>query len=217
MDRKAIKTDTKNLLNENYSYFIKLFLISFILIFITYFPNIYFAGTYDLDTWSWTSYDSVSSLSAALLAIFVVSAQFTGVDILRDKSKLTTPFQRCLTIFENGQLFLGTIIIYLLAYIWIFLWTLLFIFPGIIKALAYSQSLFIYRDRLLKNDPIKYTEAVTLSRELMVGHKWEFFVFQLSFIGYWLLTIVTFGVAGIWVIPYYRLSTANYYVHLTQF
>lgn len=213
MDRKLIKTETKNLLNENYPYFLKLFLVVFVLAVFVYIPTICVSSANSFDDIDvWTSYDSL--FLSMLLAIFAVSAQYAGIDILKDKSKLTDPFKKCLIAFANGQVFLGSVIVYLLIYVKTFLWTLVLIFPGIIKSMAYSQALFIYRDHILADDPIGYNEALRLSSKLMVGHKWDFFVFQLSFIGYWLLSIVTFGVASIWVIPYYHLSTANYYVHL---
>ena len=121
-----------------------------------------------------------------------------------------------MTIFQSGDLFIGTIIVELLCFLWVFLWSLLLVVPGIIKAIAYSQAAFIYRDKLNAGEKIGYSEAVTLSRQMMAGHKWEYFVMQLSFIGWWLLSAITAGLAGIWVLPYYYITMANYYVQLSQ-
>jgi uncharacterized membrane protein len=93
---------------------------------------------------------------------------------------------------------------------------LLLVVPGIVKGLAYSQAQLIYRDAIDAGQPIGYTEAVTRSRQLMYGHKWEFFVLLLSFLGWWLLEMITFGLASIWVIPYRTMTLANFYLKLTE-
>ncbi|WP_409440971.1 DUF975 family protein [Lentilactobacillus hilgardii] len=107
-------------------------------------------------------------------------------------------------------------LISIIQYIFIILWTILLIIPGIIKSLAYSQSYFIYRDAIDRGEHISYTDAITRSRQMMDGHKWEFFVMGLSFIGWLLLVSVTAGIAAIWVQPYMSLSFANYYNELSR-
>ena len=116
---------------------------------------------------------------------------FVLIDLLRKKGDFTAPLQKSLTIFSRGDYFGGTILIELLMFIRTFLWALLLIIPGIIKSFAYSQSVFIYHDYLNQHDPIKFREAVTLSRRLMDGYKWEFFILQLSFIGWFIIAIIT--------------------------
>ncbi|MEJ6399850.1 DUF975 family protein [Nicoliella lavandulae] len=86
-----------------------------------------------------------------------------------------------------------------------------------IKSLAYSQAQFIFRDGLDNDQPVSYNQAITKSRQLMDGHKGEFFLLILSFILWYLLGIITLGLANIfYVTPYTRLTFANYYVHLTE-
>lgn len=87
------------------------------------------------------------------------------------------------------------------------LWSLLLVIPGIIKAYAYSQSMYI----LAENPGIGAREALKRSSEMMDGHKMELFVLSLSFLGWILLTGVTFGIAGIWVIPYMQATQINFY------
>ncbi len=88
-----------------------------------------------------------------------------------------------------------------------FLWTLLLIIPGIIKQYAYSMSFYILAD----NPELTAREALSKSKEMMNGHKWDLFVLQLSFIGWYLLIGVTFGIAAIYVVPYISATTANFY------
>lgn len=63
---------------------------------------------------------------------------------------------------------------------------------------------------------MSYLDAITRSRELMDGHKMDYFVMVLSFIGWDLLVLVTLGIAAIWVQPYMGLSFANFYNELAN-
>ncbi|WP_054657909.1 DUF975 family protein [Apilactobacillus ozensis] len=158
--------------------------------------------------WGMLGSTTIFSIVAGLL---MTGIMFVCIDHIRNKAEYNKPFLHSVTIINNGKYFWGTIFIYILSYIMICLWTLLLIIPGIIKGLAYSQAFYIYRDAVDKGEHISYMDAITKSRQLMDGHKWEFFVLQLSFIGWFLLVGITFGLAGIYVIPYYRLTIANFY------
>ena len=90
------------------------------------------------------------------------------------------------------------------------LWSLLFLIPGIIKAISYSMAMYI----LAENEGMPALEAISRSKEMMHGHKMEYFVLSLSFIGWAFLTGITFGLAGIWVMPYMNTTLANFYLSL---
>ena len=94
----------------------------------------------------------------------------------------------------------------LIAGIIIALCSLLFVIPGIIMALAYTFATLIVLDTKLSG-----VEALKESREMMKGHKWEFFVFMLSFIGWYLLVPFTFGLLLIWLFPYMTVAEMLYY------
>lgn len=94
-----------------------------------------------------------------------------------------------------------------LASIYVFLWSLLLIIPGIIKSYSYSMILYI----VAENPGISAKEALKRSKEMMEGHKMEYFVLGLSFSGWILVTVLTFGIAGIWTIPYMNATMANFY------
>ena len=92
------------------------------------------------------------------------------------------------------------------------LWGLLLIVPGIIVGLRYAQTNFIaanYPDR-------KVRQILGESAELMRGKKWELFLLQLSFLGWFALSIFTLGILLLWIIPYYRTTMANYYKKITE-
>jgi uncharacterized membrane protein len=87
------------------------------------------------------------------------------------------------------------------------LWSILFIIPGIIKALAYSQAPYI----IAENPNMPVMEALRLSERMMKGKKWDFFVLNLSFFGWALLSIPTLGLLTIWLEPYMQMSAVNFY------
>ena len=91
-----------------------------------------------------------------------------------------------------------------------FLWSLLFVIPGIIKTYSYSMSMYI----LAENKGKPALECINESKAITEGHKWELFVLGLSFIGWGLLCAITFGIAGIWVGPYVQTTYANAYNRL---
>ena len=91
--------------------------------------------------------------------------------------------------------------------IFICLWSLLFVIPGIVKAYSYSAVPYLFS----MNPDLKPIEAIDESKRLMNGHKWEAFVFDLSFIPHFLLAIITLGIYLIYLIPYYATCKIEFY------
>jgi len=91
-----------------------------------------------------------------------------------------------------------------------FLWSLLLVIPGIIKSLSYSMSTYI----LAENKGKAALECINESKAMTEGHKMELFVLGLSFIGWGLLCVITFGIASIWVLPYMQATYTNAYNRL---
>ena len=92
-----------------------------------------------------------------------------------------------------------------------FLWSLLFVIPGIIKR-GYSYRLVPYI--LADNPKMDANEAITLSRRMMNGHKWNAFVLDLSFLGWYILGLLAFVVGTLFVHPYYYSTDAQLYLTL---
>lgn len=110
---------------------------------------------------------------------------------------------------EYGHKFLTM----LLADLFVFLWCLLLIVPGIIKVYSYRMVPFIVRD----NPELSPTEVITRSRQMMDGQKWETFMLDLSFIGWYLLSALTLGILAVfWVNPYYYNTNAALYLRLSE-
>lgn len=100
----------------------------------------------------------------------------------------------------------------LLIGIFVFLWSLLLIIPGIIASYSYSMAYFV----LAEHPELSALEAIKESKRIMKGHKWELFVLQLSFFWWYLLCIPTLGLAMVYVIPYIEMAKANFYNRVKQ-
>ena len=88
-----------------------------------------------------------------------------------------------------------------------FLWSLLFVIPGIVKCFSYSMSMYV----LAENKGLSAHQCIEESKKMTEGHKMELFVLSLSFFGWCLLSCITFGIAYIWVMPYMSATFANAY------
>lgn len=94
-----------------------------------------------------------------------------------------------------------------LSTIYIFLWTLLLIIPGIIKSYSYALTPYI----LVEHPEMSANEAIEESMRLMDGHKFDLFYLQLSFIGWAILSILSLGLGFFWLIPYQMTAQAAFY------
>lgn len=101
-------------------------------------------------------------------------------------------------------------VLYILNNLFVFLWMLLFIVPGIVKTYAYSMSYFIIAD----HPEMSATEARKESIRMMQGNKWRLFCLDFSFIGWMLLTGLTCGILAFWVSPYQYTARAVFYEDL---
>ncbi|KLI75503.1 MULTISPECIES: DUF975 family protein [Lacticaseibacillus] len=237
MDRTSLKNQAKAELNPNFSYYLRISLPALLLMaFATLvpFPSVHEVHRGAWHTWHmvtqggpitvtggrvneyWQMWQSIVIFLSLLGVLLMIGVMFAMIDGLRGRSDHQFSWLQMFKIFERGEYFLGSLLIGLLQWVWIFLWMFLLIVPGIVKAMAYSQAQWIYRDAIDSGQPIGYTEAVTRSRELMSGHKWDYFVLLLSFLGWWLLELITMGLASIWVIPYRSMTLANFYLKLTE-
>lgn len=96
---------------------------------------------------------------------------------------------------------------YLLFVLFMYLWLLLFIIPGIIAAFRYSMAFFILAD----DEECGPLEAIRRSKEMMRGNKWKFFCLHWRFLGWYLLSLISLGIGFLWLIPYMQTSFAKFY------
>lgn len=115
-------------------------------------------------------------------------------------------------IFNGFTRWIDSVVLMLVIAIFTFLWSLLFIIPGIIKSISYSMAFYILAD----NPDMKPMEALQWSKRITYGHKGRIFYIQLSFIGWSLLAALTCGIGYIWLLPYMNLTFANLYFDLKE-
>lgn len=114
-------------------------------------------------------------------------------------------------LFASFRMYIPSVATMLLRNLYVFLWSLLFIIPGIIKGYAYSMTEYI----LYENPNLPAGRAIDMSRILTDGVKWDLFVFNLSFILWDLLSVFTFGILSIvYVNPYKLTAHASVYEDL---
>ena len=115
-------------------------------------------------------------------------------------------------LWSKTNMFATFIIASLLVSIFTFLWTLLLIIPGIIAAYSYQMTLYI----LLDNPDMNVMDAIKESKRLMKGHKMDYFILQLSFLGWIILGAFTVGILYLWLIPYMSVTMCNFYNNLKE-
>lgn len=101
----------------------------------------------------------------------------------------------------------------LLTDIYIFLWSLLFVIPGIIKYYSYSMVPYVLRDY----PDLSFDEAIEQSMHMMSGFKSKLFMLDLSFIGWAILCVFTLGIGFFWLMPYVYTNHALFYEDLQEF
>ena len=95
--------------------------------------------------------------------------------------------------------------------LFIVLWSLLFIIPGIIATYNYAMVPYL----MAEFPELKTMDAIRESKRLMQGNKWRLFCLQMSFFGWALLCVFTLGIGNLWLTPYMRTAEAAFYMHIT--
>lgn len=165
---------------------------------------------------NWISTDAANGATASTFVITLVLLPlyigylWTFLSVIRTGEKIK--FSGLFQAFSEISMYLKILGTYLVMMVYMFLWFLLLIIPGVIKAFAYSQTYFVLKD----NPDIRINAAITKSRKLMHGYKWKYFLLQLSFIGWIILSLITLGIGFIWLSPYLSASNAAFYNELVK-
>lgn len=116
------------------------------------------------------------------------------------------------TLFD-GFSFAGKLILLdIIAYIFIFLWSLLFVIPGIIAAYRYRFAVY----NLCENPEMGVMEALNMSKVQTSGYKADLFILDLTFLGWNILCGVTLGLLSIWVAPYVFQTELGYFQQIKR-
>ena len=111
------------------------------------------------------------------------------------------------TLFGYFKFWKTTAVASFLQGLFVFLWSLLFIIPGIVASYSYAMTRYI----LAEHPDMTASEAIERSKEMMSGNRFRLFCLQFSFIGWDLLCILTLGIGNLWLTPYKQAAEAAFY------
>lgn len=210
--RRDLKQNAKQALRGNWSWAIIVFLINAIIV------GILTTCGHRVDE-LYMNYDGNNiflQLASPLGSVLTWIGDFFALSLaiaflkLRDNQKEKKPYMAAFSVFTENR-FGPELINFVMTSIFIFLWTFLLIIPGIIKSYSYSMTPYIVKDMVASGKQIGATDGVSASKQLMRGHKMDLFIFDLSFIGWFLLAGMTAGIGLLWIAPYYQTAKANFY------
>lgn len=180
--------------------------------------DLLFSGNYSDFLAGYTSVETAGSVFGTLmsLALSIAVILFSGalalghckyyIDLVAENRQ-----DEVSVIFSRFDIFLKAMGLNLFMALFIWLWSLLFIVPGIIATYRYRLAPYL----MAENPGLGIREAVNMSKELMAGHKWRLFCLELSFIGWGILSALTCGIGDLWLQPYISAATAAFYIDLT--
>ena len=155
----------------------------------------------------------ISALVSAAINAFLNNPIQVGVDrFFLKNGQEPANLKELLYAFQSGN-YLKIVAVKFLAGLFITLWSLLLVIPGIIKGFEYLMVGYILAD-----DPdMGVMDALRKSKQMMKGHKWNAFVLKLSFLGWGILSLLTFGILDIFYVrPYMEATYAELYLALKQ-
>lgn len=163
-------------------------------------------------SWKFATFALIVVVAIMALRIFIGYSLEVGGKRYFVKSAQYKNNEGCFSFGFSGQNYIGIVKTMFLTNVFIFLWTLLLIIPGIIKSYAYRMVPYILED----NPNIGAQEAIALSNEMTRGHKFDMFVLDLSFIGWYILGALALGIGIFFVMPYENATKAELYLVLRK-
>lgn len=149
---------------------------------------------------------SFSNISNILSLLALPLSWGLTVSLLRNHREESVDLENLFDGFRGGR-YTRVFCALFLVQLFTILWTLLLIIPGIMKAFSYALTPYI----LLDEPELTARQAITRSCEIMQGRRWKLFCLSLSFIGWGILSLLTFGIGFLWLVPYMNASIAAFY------
>lgn len=149
---------------------------------------------------------AISLVSMLIAAPFNLSKHYVYLKVSRGEKV------RFVDAFYGFKDYGSSVKLYFMTNLYIFLWSCLFIVPGVVAGYKYSFAFY----HLADNKGASTRDCINRSEEITYGFKKELFALDLSFIGWILLSILTLGILSIWVSPYYQASHASAYIDLSN-
>ncbi len=180
----------------------------FAVVFLIYLPdriNSYRQLLYGYGYPKQTSVGNALSFLIPFLVYFIYGVMIMAYTYLHVVMSHTTKEVKFSTYIHGFTLWLQGFLGYLWMLLWVFLWSLLMVVPGIVKFYSYSQMFFI----LAENPDIPVRKAMRMSILMTNGHKADLFKMDMSLLGWYFLILITSGLAGLWFGPYIMMTKVN--------
>ena len=149
---------------------------------------------------------SFSNISNILSLLALPLSWGLTVSLLRNHREESVDLENLFDGFRGGR-YTRVFCAIFLVNLFTFFWALLLIIPGIMKAFSYALTPYIVMDE----PELTARQAITRSCEIMQGRRWKLFCLYLSFIGWGILCLLTFGIGFLWLVPYMNASIAAFY------
>ena len=149
---------------------------------------------------------SLSNISNILSLLALPLSWGLTVSLLRNHREESVDLENLFEGFRRGR-YVRVFCALFLVNLFTFLWALLLIIPGIMKAFSYALTPYI----LLDEPELTAKQAISRSCEIMQGRRWKLFCLYFSFIGWGILCLLTFGIGFLWLAPYINASIAAFY------
>lgn len=171
--------------------------------------TVYSTGTNsDISPWLIGGLGFIIIVALIIAAIYLVLGSFVGVGYAKFNLNLVdkkeTAFE---TLFGYFTYWKTTTATRLLKTLYIFLWSLLLVIPGIVAGYSYAMTEYI----LAESPNITASEAIQRSKVMMYGNRWRLFCLEFSFIGWSILATLTFGIGYLWLTPYMQAAKSAFF------
>lgn len=147
---------------------------------------------------------SGSIISLVIAGPFMLGAAIFSLHLARRQEA------RMEQIFQGFGNFMTAFGAYLLILLFVALWTLLLVVPGIISALSYAMTFYILADE----PSLKAADALRRSKAMMLGYKWKLLGLCLRFFLLAIFCVLTLGIGFLWLIPFIHVTMAEFYIDL---
>lgn len=149
---------------------------------------------------------SFSNISNILSLLALPLSWGLTVSLLRNHREESVDLENLFDGFRGGR-YVRVFCAMFLVNLFTFLWALLLIIPGIMKAFSYALTPYILWDE----PELTAKQAIARSSEIMQGRRWKLFCLYFSFIGWGILSVLTFCIGFLWLVPYMNASVVAFY------